>query len=136
MQKGRKYESIQQSISKSMLLGLVTALVVAVLAPILILHVAHPSMIFHVVLHMGGLTIAIFLGIVSLRAYSRNTTARMLLMTVGFLTLASAEFLHLLQAGVIMRGQVMIPIVNVELSHVILLIVVSLFGLGVLKVNK
>jgi hypothetical protein len=136
MQKGRKYESIQQSISKSILLGLVTALVVAVLAPILILHVAPPSMIFHVVLHMVGLTIAIFLGIVSLRAYSRNTTARMLLMTVGFLTLASAEFLHLLQAGVIMRGQVMIPIVNVELSHIILLIVVSLFGLGVLKVNK
>jgi hypothetical protein len=136
MQKGRKYESIQQSISKPILLGVVTAVVVAVLAPILIPHVAHPSMIFHVVLHMAGLTIAIFLGIVSLRAYSRNTTARMLLMTVGFFTLASAEFLHLLQAGVIMRGQVMIPIVNVELSHIILLIVVSLFGLGVLKVNK
>jgi hypothetical protein len=109
---------------------------VAVLAPILIPHVVHPSMIFHVVLHMAGPTIAIFLGIVSLQAYSRNTTARMLLMTVGFLTLASAEFLHLVQAGVIMRGQVMIQIVNVELSHIILLIVVSLFGLGLLRVNK
>jgi hypothetical protein len=33
-------------------------------------------------------------------------------------------------------GQLIIPAVNIELSHMILLVMVSLFGLGVLKVNK
>jgi hypothetical protein len=117
-------------------LGLITALVVGVVAPLVIPHVAHPSMIYHILLHMAGLTIAIFLSIVSVLAYSRNATTRMLLMAVGFMSLALVEFFYLLQAGGIVIGQVIIPAVNIELSHIILLIMVSLFGLGVLKVNK
>jgi hypothetical protein len=117
-------------------LGLITALVVGVVAPLVIPHVAHPSMIYHILLHMAGLTIAIFLSIVSVLAYSRNTTTRMLLMAVGFMSLALVEFFYLLQAGGIVIGQVIIPAVNIELSHILLLIMVSLFGLGVLKVNK
>ncbi|MFL6487033.1 MAG: hypothetical protein ACJ71D_10040, partial [Nitrososphaera sp.] len=84
-----------------------------------------------------GLTIAIFLSIVSFLAYLRNTTTRMLLMAIGFTTLALVEFFYLLQAGGIAEvGQIIIPAVNIELSHVILLLMVSLFGLGILKVGK
>ncbi|MDQ3883096.1 MAG: hypothetical protein M3243_03480 [Thermoproteota archaeon] len=136
MQKGSDHSAIQESISKPILLGLITALVVAVVAPLVIPHVVHPSMIYHILLHIAGLTIAIFLSIVSLLAYSRNTTTRMLLMAVGFLSLALVEFFYLLQAGGIEVGQFIIPAVNIELSHTILLIMISLFGLGVLKVNK
>src|ERR671915_2553042 len=136
MQKGSGLGSIPESVSKPVLLGLITALVVGVVAPLIIPHVAHPSMIYHILLHMAGLTIAIFLSIVSVLAYSRNTTTRMLLMAVGFMSLALVEFFYLLQAGGIVIGQVVIPAVNIELSHIILLIMVSLFGLGVLKVNK
>ena len=136
MQKGWGRAAVQESISKPILLGLITALVVGVIAPLVIPHVAHPSMIYHILLHMAGLTIAIFLSIVSVLAYSRNTTTRMLLMAVGFMSLALVEFFYLLQAGGIVIGQVIIPAVNIELSHIILLIMVSLFGLGVLKVNK
>ena len=136
MQKGWGRAAIQESISKPILLGLITALVVGVVAPLVIPHVAHPSMIYHILLHMAGLTIAIFLSIVSVLAYSRNTTTRMLLMAVGFMSLALVEFFYLLQAGGIVIGQVIIPAVNIELSHILLLIMVSLFGLGVLKVNK
>jgi hypothetical protein len=136
MQKGWGRAAVQESISKPILLGLITALVVGVIAPLVIPHVAHPSMIYHILLHMAGLTIAIFLSIVSVLAYSRNTTTRMLLMVVGFMSLALVEFFYLLQAGGIVIGQVIIPVVNIELSHIILLIMVSLFGLGVLKVNK
>ena len=93
-------------------------------------------MIYHILLHMASLTIAVFLSIVSFLAYSRNTTTRMLLMAVGFMTLALVEFFYLLQAEGIVLGQLIIPAVNIELSHVVLLIMVSLFGLGVLKVNK
>jgi uncharacterized membrane protein (DUF106 family) len=85
---------------------------------------------------MAGLTIAIFLSTVSFLAYSRNTTTRMLLMAVGFMTLALVEFFYLLQAEGVVLGQVIIPVANIELSHIILLIMVSLFALGVLKVNR
>ena len=136
MQKAWGRAAVQESISKPVLLGLITALVVGVVAPLVIPHVAHPSMIYHIVLHMAGLTIAIFLSIVSVLAYSRNSTTRMLLMAVGFMSLALVEFFYLLQAGGIVIGQVVIPAVNIELSHIILLIMVSLFGVGVLKVNK
>jgi hypothetical protein len=136
MQKGRDLGPVRGSISKPVLLGLITALVVGVVAPLVIPHATHPSMIYHIILHMAGLTIAIFLSIVSLLAYSRNTTARMLLMAVGFMSLALVELFYLLQAGGIVVGQFIIPAINIELSHMILLIMVSLFGLGVLKVNK
>jgi hypothetical protein len=136
MQKAWDRAAVQEPISKPVLLGLITALVVGVVAPLVIPHVTHPSMIYHILLHMAGLTIAIFLSIVSVLAYSRNTTTRMLLMAVGFMSLALVELFYLLQAGGIAIGQVIIPAVNIELSHIILLIMVSLFGLGVLKVNK
>ena len=136
MQKAWRRAAVPESISKPVLLGLITALVVGIVAPLVIPHVAHPSMIYHILLHMAGLTIAIFLSIVSVLAYSRNTTTRMLLMAVGFMSLALVEFFYLLQAGGIAIGQIIIPAVNIELSHIVLLIMVSLFGLGVLKVNK
>lgn len=136
MQKGWGLAHAQEPVSKPVLLGLITALVVGVVAPLVVPHVTHPSMIYHIILHLAGLTIAIFLSIVSVLAYSRNRTARMLLMTVGFMSLALVEFFYLLQAGAIAIGQIIIPAVNIELSHLILLTMVSLFGLGVLKVNK
>jgi hypothetical protein len=136
MQKARGLGSVQESISKPVLLGLVTALVIGVVAPLVIPHVTHPSMIYHILLHMAGLTIAIFLSIVSVLAYSRSSTTRMLLMAVGFMSLSLVEFFYLLQAGGIPIGQVIIPAVNIELSHIMLLIMVSLFGLGVLRVNR
>jgi hypothetical protein len=136
MQKRWGLAPAQESISKPVLLGLITVLVVGLVAPLIVPHVAHPSMIYHIILHLAGLTIAIFLSIVSILAYSRNRTARMLLMTVGFMSLALVEFFYLLQAGAIVIGQIIIPAVNIELSHLILLIMVGLFGLGILKVNK
>ena len=136
MQKGDRSAPVQDSVSKPILLALVTALVVGVVAPFVIPHAIHPSMIYHILLHIAGLTIALFLSIVSFLAYSRNTTARMLLMAIGFMTLALVEFFYLLQAGGIAVAQFIIPAVDIELSHMVLLIMVSLFGLGVLKVNK
>jgi predicted membrane chloride channel (bestrophin family) len=137
MQKGKNNAPIQESISKPILLALITALVIGVVTPLVIPHATHPSMIYHILLHIAGLTIAIFLSIVSFVAYPRNTTTRMLLMTIGFTTLALVEFFYLLQAGGIEEvGQIIIPAVNIELSHVVLLLMVGLFGLGVLKVSK
>jgi hypothetical protein len=136
MQKDPGHAStLQESISKPILLALITALVVGSVAPFVIPHATHPSMIYHIVLHMASLTIAMFLSIVSFLAYSRNRTARMLLMAVGFTSLVVVEFLYLLESEGIPLLQFSLPAVNIELSHVVLLIMLSLFGLGVLKVK-
>jgi hypothetical protein len=136
MQKGWGSKAAQESVSKPILLALITAVVVGVVAPLVLPHATHPSMIYHILLHMAGLTLVVFLSTVSFLAYSRSPTTRMLLMAVAFVTLAVVELLYLLQAGGIYLGQFIIPAANIELSHLVLLIMVTLFGLGVLKVNK
>lgn len=136
MQKAWRSNAAQESISKPILLALITAVVIGVVAPLVLSHATHPSMIYHILLHMAGLTIAVFLSVVSFLAYSRSPTTRMLLMAAAFVTLAVVELLYLFQAGGIYVGQFIIPLANIELSHVVLLLMVSLFGLGVLKVNK
>jgi len=59
----------------------------------------------------------------------------MLLMTVGFVLLIVIEILYLFHATANLE-ELIVPIVDVELSHIILLIMLTLFGIGVLKVNK
>ena len=134
MQKGRG-EPVQESVSKPILLGLITAIVIGVVAPLIMPHVTHPSMIYHILLHIASLTIAVFISIVSVFAYRRSTGARLLFMTLGFMALATVEFLYLLDA----TGMVNvfdISTLGIELPHVILLAMLAMFGLGVLKVNK
>ena len=135
MQKGSRDESVQESVNKPILLGLITALVIGVVAPLITPHVTHPSMIYHIVLHIASLTIAVFLSIVSVLAYRRSAGTRLLFMTLGFMTLATVEFLYLLDA----TGMIDVfdfSALGIELPHVILLVMLAMFGLGVLKVNR
>jgi hypothetical protein len=142
MQSDRKTRNtmavLQQAVasSKPKLLIIISGLVIAILAiPVIVPHISHPSMIYHIFLHIISLIIATFLGIVSILAYMRNKSARMLFMTLGFLLLAVIETLYLFHATASLED-VIIPIVDVELSHIILFAMLTLFGLGVLKVNK
>ncbi|SRR5581483_7377165 len=134
MQKGSS-EPVHDSVSKPILLGLITAIVIGVVAPLVVPHATHPSMIFHIILHIASLTIAVFLSIVSFIAYRRNTGSRLLLMALGFTALAVVEFYYLLDStGTLIMFDV--PEINAEVPHVILLVMITMFGLGVLKVNK
>jgi hypothetical protein len=125
----------QESVSKPILLGVTTAIIIGVIAPLVIPYISHPSMIYHIILHLAGMTIATFLGLVSFLAYKRvGGGTRILLMTIGFMALSAAEILYFLDAmGIfpIMH----LPTANIELSHMILLVMVTLFGLGVLKTS-
>jgi hypothetical protein len=135
MQKGSRGEPVQESVSKPILLGLITALVIGVVAPLIMPHITHPSMIYHIMLHIASLTIAVFISIVSVLAYRRSAGARLLFMTLGFMALAATEFLYLLDTtGVVSVFD--ISTFGIELPHVILLAMLAMFGLGVLKVNK
>jgi hypothetical protein len=134
MQKGRG-EPVQESLSKPIMLGLITAIVIGIAAPIIMPHIAHPQMIYHIILHIASLTIAVFLSIVSVLAYKKVTGARLLFMALGFIALAAVEFMYLLDStGVVSMFDV--STLGIELPHVILLAMLAMFGLGVLKVNK
>jgi len=134
VQKGRS-EPVQEPISKPILLGLITAIVIGIVAPIIMPHVSHPTMIYHIVLHIASLTIAVFLSIVSVIAYRRSTGIRLLFMSLGFIALATVEFLYLLDSTGVVSALDMSTL-DIELPHVILLAMLAMFGLGVLKVNK
>ncbi|AFU57231.1 hypothetical protein Ngar_c02830 [Candidatus Nitrososphaera gargensis Ga9.2] len=135
MQKGSRGEPVQESVSKPILLGLITALVIGIVAPIIMPHMTHPSMIYHIMLHIASLTIAVFLSIVSVIAYGRSTGPRLLFMMLGFMALALVEFLYLLDATAIV-SVFDFSTLGIELPHVIILAMLAMFGLGVLRVNK
>ncbi|HEY6885955.1 MAG TPA: hypothetical protein VI278_18130 [Nitrososphaeraceae archaeon] len=128
---------IQQTISsKPKLLIIITVLAIAILSiPVIIPHITHPYMIYHIFLHIVSLIFAIFLSVVSIISYRRTNSARILFMTLGFFALAVIEILYLFHATANIED-VIIPIVDIELSHIILLIMLTLFGVGILKVNK
>jgi len=92
-------------------------------------------MIYHITLHIISLILAVFLSCVSILAYNRNRNTRMLLMIFGFVLLAAVETLYLFHSTANIRD-VMVPIVDAEFSHIILLAMLALFGKGVLKVNN
>jgi hypothetical protein len=123
-------------VSKTKLFAVVSLILISVLAvPVILPHIRHPSMIYHILLHVVSVIIAVFLGLISFLAYSRTGGTRLILMTGGFSLLAIIEFLYLFHATANIED-IIIPIVDVELSHVILLAMLTLFGIGVLKVNK
>src|SRR6187200_815538 len=122
--------------SKTKLFAVVSLILISVLAvPVILPHIRHPSMIYHILLHVVSIIIAVFLGLISFLAYSRTGGTRLILMTGGFSLLAIIEFLYLFHATANIED-IIIPIVDVELSHLILLVMLTLFGIGVLKVNK
>ncbi len=135
MQRRSRADLLRKQVSKPILVGLITAIVIGVISPLFVPHVTHPSMIYHIILHIASLTVAIFLGVVSFLAYARSRSSRLLFMTLGFIALAIVEFLYLLDATW-PGNEFLISTVDIELPHVILLVMLTMFFLGVLRVSK
>jgi hypothetical protein len=129
--------SIQDMIvNKAKLLIAISVIAVAVLSiPVILPHLEHPSMIYHIILHIGSLVVSVFLATVSAVAYRRSGSSRVLLMFFGFLALTVVELIYLFSATNDI-GEIAIPFVQIELPHIILLAMLTLFGVGVIKANK
>ncbi|SRR5579883_3144700 len=121
--------------SKKWLLGVVSAMTVSIFVIFAAPHVFHTSVIYHFVLHLASVTLAVFLSTVSLVSYKNSGSTRILLTALSFVALTIVELIYLLNVAEII-GQLTIPVVDIDLSHVFLLGMLTLFGLGVLKVNK
>jgi hypothetical protein len=121
--------------SKPKLLGVITAVIVTVVTvPVILPHIKDTSVIYHLLLHIISLIIAIFLGMVSISSYLRNGRSRLLFMMFGFLLLSIIEAIYLFDV-ISKIEDIVIPIVDIELSHVIFLIMLTMFGLGIFKVK-
>lgn len=121
---------------KPKLFILVSVIVVSALSfPLIIPHINHPQHIYHIILHIASLILSIFLFIVSISSYCRNGGSRLLFMSLGFVSLVVVEILFLFYAA---KGiqDIMVPLVNIELPHIILFAMLALFGIGIVKVNS
>jgi hypothetical protein len=92
-------------------------------------------MIYHILLHISSLIIGVFLSAVSVVAYLRNQSARLLFMTFGFLSLVVVEIFYLLSSAQGIRD-IIFPVTEIELTHIILLTMLTLFVVGVFKMNN
>ena len=129
----RDYNNPNAFYNKPRLLILIASIVISLsVVPFILPHVFHPNMIYHIILHLVSLIISQFLAVVSLLAYLKSRTTRILLMTLGFMTLVVAEYIYLLNSTEDF-DVMFIPQVNIELSHVILLVMVIFFGISFLK---
>lgn len=122
--------------SKPRLLATISIVVVGVLTiPIILPHIGHVSMIYHILLHLASLVVSIFLGIVSFIAYKKHRSCRLLFMALGFISLIVVEGLQLAFAATNIE-EIIIPVVKIELPHVILFAMLTLFGIGVFGIGS
>ena len=118
---------------KSTLFSVVVTGVIAILAiPIIIPHLFHGYHLAHIFLHIGGITLAVFISTLAISAYFRLRTKRLLLSAVAFTTFIGAESALLVDSSypnVFDFG--ILPLD--EVGHLLTFITLGLLALGVFR---
>ena len=118
---------------KSTLFSIVVAGVVAILAlPIIVPHLLHGYHIAHIFLHIGGITLAVFITILAGFAYSRLRTKRLLLSAIAFTNFIAAEFVLLIDTTwptIYDLGDMPLS----EVGHLLTFATLGLLALGVFR---
>ena len=118
---------------KSTLFSVVVTGVIAILAiPIIIPHLFHGFHLAHIFLHIGGITLAVFISTLAISAYFRLRTKRLLLSAVAFTTFIGAESALLVDSSypnVFDFG--ILPLD--EVGHLLTFITLGLLALGVFR---
>ena len=118
---------------KSTLFSVVVAGVVAILAlPIIIPHLLHGFHVAHIFLHVGGITLAVFITILAGFAYSKLKTKRLLLSAIAFSNFIAAEFVMLIDTTwptIYDFGEMPLS----EVGHLLTFATLGLLALGVFR---
>ena len=123
-------------VSKPKLFLIISVLTIVVLLPSAILpYINHPFFVYRISLHVTSIIISVFLIVVSILTYRRTGSIKILYTSIAFLSLLVVESIFLLQI-IDSSSRIIIPMVYTELPHILLLVMLALFGLGVLKVEK
>ena len=118
---------------KSTLFSIVVAGVIAILAmPIIIPHLLHGYHLAHIFLHVGGITLAVFISVLAGFAYHRLRTRRLLLSAAAFANFIAAEIVLLVDAtwpSLFDLEELTLP----EIGHLLTFLTLGLLALGVFR---
>lgn len=118
---------------KSTLFSIIVASIVGILAiPVIVPHLLHGFHIAHIILHVGGITLAVFITFLATLAYLRLKTRRLLLSAVAFSNFVAAEIVLLVDATwpMIYDFQYM-PLL--EIGHLLTFITLGVLAIGVFR---
>ena len=118
---------------KSALFSIVVAAVVGILAvPVILPHAFHGFHIAHILLHVGGITLASFLTILSALAYFRIKSKRLMITTFAFSVFIVAEIVTLVDAtwpNIYDIGDLAL----LEVGHLMMIVSLGLLAMGVFR---
>ena len=118
---------------KSALFSIVVAGIVGILAaPVILPHLFHGYHIAHILLHVGGITLATFLSVLSYVAYYRLKSKRLLITSFAFSVFILAEVITLLDATwptIYDIGDVSL----LEVGHLLMITSLGLLAMGVFR---
>ena len=118
---------------KSTLFSIIVTGVIVILAlPIIIPHLFHGYHIAHIFLHIGGITLAVFISTLAISAYVRLRTKRLLLSAIAFTTFIGAELALLVDSSYPYVFDFGILPLN-EVGHLLTFITLGLLALGVFR---
>jgi len=119
--------------NRSKLLTITVFTIIGILAiPVLLPHIFHQFQVFHILLHLTGIALAVFLSIISAIAYARVRTRRLLFTMLAFSIFVTSESLSLVDAawqytyylGTFSAG---------EIGHILALCTLGMFAISVFR---
>lgn len=118
---------------KSTLFSVIVTGIVAILAlPVILPHLFHGYHLVHIFLHIGGITLAVFITILASLAFFRLRTKRLMLSAMAFSTFVAVEMVLLIDATW--------PMVYdfeylslLEMGHLLTFVTLGLLALGVFR---
>ncbi len=115
------------------LFAIVIFTVIGVLAiPVILPHIFHKFQVFHILLHLGGVSIASFLTIISALAYTRIKTRRLLFTLIAFALFAVAEIFSVIDAA--WQYTYYLGTVSAyEVGHILELCTLGMFAISVFR---
>jgi len=118
---------------KSSLFGIVVAVVVGTLAgPVIFPHIFHGYHVYHILLHIVGICVAIFITVLAVIAYSRLRTKRLLLTSIAFSIFFVAEIVVLIDATWPRMYELgLMPLF--EVGHILTITSLALIAAGVFR---
>jgi hypothetical protein len=131
------YEFLKIFLNNKRNLFLVSSIVFTsiIVYPIILPHIHHPSMIYHIFIHIIIFEVSLFLTLISIYSYKKNKSKKILFTSLSFGFLLVTAFLYLLETSDIIVG-FHIPYIEAELPHILLMFMLLLFAIGVLWVES
>lgn len=118
---------------KPALFGIVLAVVVGSMAvPVILPHALHTFHVFHILLHMAGIVLSMFLAVIAAIAFYRLRTRRMMITMIAFAVFCGAESAALVEAtwpGLYGAGVMSL----LEVGHTLMIMSMGLLALGAFR---